>query len=263
LRNHHRYLEDPSDFGSEPAWKLAMMCSVLGQDLRVRYDPELSQEKAQRASDSAFYADPSKVFLTGLLGKDRVGTCASLPVLHVALGRRLGYPLHLVIAKGHLFVRWDDGKGTRVNMEPSNAGGYTSHPDDYYRKWPVPINPGEESHQGYLSNLTPPQVLSVFLSTRAACLQSAGKRQDAARAAWQAYSLAPDLGTNPALVSRMLPAEITWPFRQRPVVPVEPPDPDPLLPVPGIHPVPVNRPPLGTQAHLPPAFDPTRNLNTP
>ena len=29
------------------------------------------------------------------------GTCSSLPVLQVAVGRRLGYPLKLVTTKGH------------------------------------------------------------------------------------------------------------------------------------------------------------------
>jgi hypothetical protein len=57
--------------------------------------------------NDGFFADPSKVFLHGLLGPERVGTCSSLPVLYVAVGRQLGYPLKLVTAKGHLFVRWE------------------------------------------------------------------------------------------------------------------------------------------------------------
>ena len=148
-RNYHRYLADPAEFGSEAGWKLAMMCSVLGQDLRIRYDPELADEATQTAPDSVFFRDPSRVFLTGLLGKDRVGTCSSLPVLYVALGRRLGYPLHLVCAKNHLFLRWDDGNGTKVNLEASCNGGFLSYPDDHYRKWRGVILPEEEKQSGY------------------------------------------------------------------------------------------------------------------
>lgn len=36
-KNHHRYLENPGEFKNEIEWKLAMMCTVLGQDFKVRY----------------------------------------------------------------------------------------------------------------------------------------------------------------------------------------------------------------------------------
>lgn len=140
-RNFHRYRENPGEFGSEAAWRMAMMRTIVGKDLGVKYDETLATA-GQDLPNAAFFADPRKVFLQGILGPQRRGTCASLPVLYVALGRRLGYPLHLVSAKEHLFVRWDDGKGTRVNMEPSNAGGFTSHSDDVYRKWPQAIARG-------------------------------------------------------------------------------------------------------------------------
>jgi hypothetical protein len=102
--------------------------------------------------------------------------------------------MHLVAAKGHLFARWDDGKGTRVNLEAANAGGFTSYPDSHYRTWPNVITPAEEKSGGYLQNLTPEQTLAVFMSTRAACLQSAGKTADAISAAAAAFRLAPNLG---------------------------------------------------------------------
>ena len=257
-RNYHRYVENPSEFGSEPAWKLAMMRTVLGQDLHVGYDPELSQEKAQTAPDSVFYADPSKVFLTGLLGKDRMGTCASIPVLYVALGQRLGYPLHLVSAKAHLFVRWDDGKGNRVNMEAANPGGFSSYPDEHYRTWPLPITPEEERTEGYLTNLDSVQALSVFLATRAVCLQVAGKQQEAARAAWQAYSLAPRLAGASICVARMLPPDVVRPLIRRPVMVSGPPDPVPGVPMPVANPVPVYRPSFNPPG-LPTPFTPNQH----
>jgi hypothetical protein len=193
-KNHHRYLENPKEFKSEVEWKLAMMCTVLGQDFKVRYDPTLTSTEQQNASNQKFFANPASVFLTGCLGESRFGTCASLPVLYVAIGRRVGYPMHLVAAKGHLFARWDDGKGTRVNLEAANAGGFTSHPDSHYRAWPGLITPQMEKSGSYLQNLTPEQTLAVFLSTRAACLQSAGKTADAISAAAAAFRLAPNLG---------------------------------------------------------------------
>ena len=194
FKNHHRYLKNPEEFKSEVEWKLGMMCTVLGQDFKVRYDPTLTSTEQQNASNQKFFANPASVFLTGCLGESRIGTCASLPVLYVAVGRRIGYPMHLVAAKGHLFARWDDGKGTRVNLEAANAGGFTSHPDSHYRAWPGPITPQEEKTGAYLQNLTLEQVLAIFMSTRAACLQSAGKTADAISAAAAAFRLAPNLG---------------------------------------------------------------------
>lgn len=130
----------------------------------------------------------------GCLGDSRIGTCASLPVLYVALGRRMGYPMHLVAAKGHLFARWDDGKGTRVNLEASNAGGYSSYPDSHYRTWPHPLSRLEEERGGYLINLTAQQCLAIFLTSRTACLESKGQRADAIATASAAFRLAPNLG---------------------------------------------------------------------
>jgi hypothetical protein len=172
--NYHRYLENPQEFASETEWKLAMMCTVLGQDFKVRYDPALISASQQRASNRVFFANPNLVFITGCLNDSRTGTCASLPVLYVAIGRRLGYPMHLVTAKTHLFARWDNGRDTVVNLEAANSGGFTNPPDSYYRTWPLPISPEEEKAGCYLKNLSAAQALAVFLTIRAASLQATG-----------------------------------------------------------------------------------------
>ncbi|MFN4944259.1 MAG: transglutaminase family protein [Akkermansiaceae bacterium] len=193
-KNYQRYLKNPDGFKSEVEWRMAMICTVLGQDFKVRYDPSLTSTSQQFSSNNAFFANPEKVFLTGCLSEQRSGTCASLPVLYVAIGRRMGYPMHLVAAKGHLFARWDDGKGTRVNLEAANSGGFTSHPDSYYRSWPQQISPQEEERGYYLKNLSSHQALAVFLTTRAACLKANGKNGEAIVAANAAFRLAPNLG---------------------------------------------------------------------
>ena len=199
-RNHHRYQENPKEFASEAEWKLAMMCTVLGQDFKVRYDPALNTTTQINSSNQQFFAKSAPVFISGCLGPERTGTCASLPVLYVALGRRLGYPMHLVAAKSHLFARWDDGQGTRVNLEAANAGGFTSHPDSHYRAWPFPITSDEEKAGGYLLNLDATRMLAIFLCTRALCLEAAQQPAEAARAAAAAYRIAPTLaGTGESL----------------------------------------------------------------
>ena len=191
--NYHRFVANPKEFGSEVEWRMAMMTTVLGQDFRVRYDPAYSSPEKMTASNREFFGDPARVFLSGALGPVRTGTCASLPVLYVAIGRRLGYPMFLVPAKNHLFARWDDGKSIRVNLEAANNGGFTSHPDAHYRAWPFPISPAEEKARGYLGNLDSSGMLAVFLGNRAQCLMAAGKNRDAAIAAAGAYRLAPEL----------------------------------------------------------------------
>lgn len=193
-RNLHRYRANPKEYKSEAEWRLAMMCTILGQDYKLRYDPRLTSSVIQNASNQEFFANPNSVFLTGCLSDSRIGTCASLPVLYVAIGRRIGYPMHLVAAKEHLFARWDDGKGTRVNLEAASAGGFVSHPDSYYRTWPKHLSPEEEKAGGYLRNLTIEESLAVFLTTRAACLQSGGAAMPAINSAAAAYRLAPNLG---------------------------------------------------------------------
>jgi hypothetical protein len=191
--NYHRFIANPKEFGSEVEWRMAMMTTVLGQDFRVRYDPAFASPEKMTASNRVFFGDPVRVFLSGALGPARTGTCASLPVLYVAIGRRLGYPMFLVPAQNHLFARWDDGKGIRVNLEAANTGGFTTHPDSHYRAWPFPISPAEEKSRGYLVNLDSSGMLAVFLGNRAQCLMAAGRNREAAIAAAGAYRLAPDL----------------------------------------------------------------------
>jgi hypothetical protein len=193
-RNYHHYLDDPKQFKNEADWKLGMMVTIIAQDFKLRYDPTLTSLKQQNSDNITFFAKPESVFLTGCLGESRYGTCASLPVLYVAIGRRLGYPMRLVMAKSHLFARWDDGQGTRINLEAANSGGYASHTDDYYRSWPFPLSPEEEKLGSYLTNLTSQQSLAIFLSIRATCFQVTRDNTSAIAAAAAAYRLAPDLG---------------------------------------------------------------------
>lgn len=150
-------------------------------------------------------------------------------MLYVALGRRLGYPMHLVSAKAHLFCRWDDGKGVRVNMEAANSAGFVSHSDDHYRKWPATISP-EEEKRGLLRNMSARESLAVFLSTRAICLT--GKRgADSILAAAQAFKLAPPF---PGIVQSMESAVYEVLPPPEPVyIPVHQED-DPMTPRPGM-----------------------------
>jgi hypothetical protein len=111
--------------------------------------------------------------------------------LYVAVGRRLGYPLKLVTAKGHLFARWESADGKeRLNIEATNQG-LNCFPDEYYHTWPVPMTPEEIASGQYLKSLSPPEELAIFLSARGHCLEAAGRLPEAQVAHAHAHLLVP------------------------------------------------------------------------
>src|SRR5262249_36928410 len=154
---------------SEGFFRMLMMSVVLAEDFKVHYTEERKADPGKARLNDSFFANPEDVFLCGLLGAERKGTCSSLPVLYVAVGRELGYPLKLVATKGHLFVRWE-GAGERFNIEATSRG-LNRFDDEYYRHWPFEIAPAEEAAEGYLKSLTPSGEMAVFLSVRGMCLR--------------------------------------------------------------------------------------------
>lgn len=147
-------------------------------------------EEESSVSDG-FFADSRDLFLHGLLGERRTGTCSSLPVLYVALARRLGYPVSLVTTKGHLFARWE-GRGERFNVE-CTGHGMNRHDDAHYRQWPFVLSDQEIQENAYLRSLTPAGEAAVFLSLRAECLREAGRWEEARQCYAGAARLAPEV----------------------------------------------------------------------
>jgi regulator of sirC expression with transglutaminase-like and TPR domain len=183
-RHLHKFRQNPSEFeNSEAYFRILTLVTVLQQDFNVRYNPERIQ--------SPDFSDSSDLFLHGLLTGKRQGTCVSMPVLYVAVGRRLGYPLKLVSSKAHLFARWESADGKdRFNIEATNQG-LNCFPDDYYHKWPVPLTADEIARGEYLKSLSPAEELAVFLSTRGHCLETAGKLAEAQVSYAHAHALVP------------------------------------------------------------------------
>jgi hypothetical protein len=190
-RHLYRFARNPAEFENSPGFfRMLLLTVVLSEDFGVHYDPTRTAGPALSYQKDGFFSDPQSVFLDGLLGPKRLGTCSSLPVLYVAIGRHLGYPLKLVTTKAHLFVRWDGG-GERFNVE-ATARGLCRFEDDYYRHWPFEIGSKEESENHYLKSLTPPEELAVFLSIRGMCMLERGRSSEAADAFGAAARLAPD-----------------------------------------------------------------------
>ena len=158
--NHWRRSFVPEeDCPTENHFRMMAMITVVQRDLGVRYNPaQMTGPDDARDSRDNFLHGP----LTG-----HGGTCCSLPIIYLAIGHRLDYPLHLVATGRHLFVRWDGG-GERFNVECACVG-YKSSPDEYYARWPVQLIEEDLASGYYLRNLTPRQVLAEFLAMRAHC----------------------------------------------------------------------------------------------
>jgi hypothetical protein len=189
-RHRYRFRENAAEFeDSEAFYHMLMLAVVLGEDFGVHYRREGRIGPAQASANDGFFSNAADVFLPGLLGPKRQGTCSSLPVLHVAVGRRLGYPLKLVTTKGHLFVRWEDAR-ERFNVEAAGEG-VNRFDDAYYRHWPFKVSEEEVQAEGYLKSLSPAEEFAVFLSIRGMCLRANGRRAEAAESFAAAARLAP------------------------------------------------------------------------
>lgn len=178
LPQFHR---NPARYDSSLAkFKAVNLGLTLKQDLGYDYNKELVTSGVMADIRSTrFFRDSSDLFLHGFTEK-RKGSCASLPVLMVAVGRRCGYPLYLAASKGHLFCRWEDG-AERFNIETA-IEGVDSKPDSHYRRWPHPFTDEELTTEKYLKSLSPPEELGVFAQIRAACLEENRRLKESAEA---------------------------------------------------------------------------------
>lgn len=106
-RNFHHFLERPKKFNSSiPYYQLGMMGTVLAEDLRIRYNPERERQLLEKPvnqqtieDENVFFSSSADVFIHGLLTGKHYGTCASMPFLYAAVGRRLGYPVTIAARK--------------------------------------------------------------------------------------------------------------------------------------------------------------------
>ena len=190
-RHYYRFQNNRAEFNhSEGYFRMLLMAVTLQEDLEIRYNSERITPVGVFESNDAFFADSRDVFLHGLVAEDRrMGTCASLPALYVAIGRRLGYPLKLVPTQNHLFVRWEDSR-ERFNVDATGRG-MNMHDDEHYRKWPMPMPREAEQEFGYLKSMNTSDELTAFLSLRGACLMAAGRTEEAIAAQEAALRFSP------------------------------------------------------------------------
>lgn len=197
-RNFHRFTENPGEYNnSEAYFRALMLVVVLQEDFKVRYNTA--------RINAPDFTDSRDLFIHGMTTLGGAGgTCVSMPILYAAVGRRLGYPIRIALAKGHVFARWDApptpeacaAHGTeprfagRFNLEGTNRG-FTAHEDSHYAKWPNKLTPQELAGGWYLHSLTGLEEMSQFLLQRGHCLHDTGNGLEARTGYAAAATLAP------------------------------------------------------------------------
>lgn len=140
-------------------FRVGMLQGFLGHEIGLRYIEE------QKNVTEVWYTDPGDLFLNGLIDTKR-GTCGNMAALHVAMARRMGWPVSLACAKSHFLSRFDDGEVVHnIEATSTHPGSFASDPDEYYiQKNSLPkkaITCGSD-----LRKLTAREMIGAFLSLR-------------------------------------------------------------------------------------------------
>lgn len=157
-------------------YRAVNLALTVKEDLHCRYQKSLITSGAMDDVHSPrFFRNPDDVFISGLL-LNRRGTCSSFPVLLVALGRRLGYPLYLKTTLGHMFCCWDDGT-ERFNLD-TNGDAVDTPPDEYYLNEPRFGLKGHSletlQRKRKMVNLTNQEALGIFIETAGYSIEARG-----------------------------------------------------------------------------------------
>jgi hypothetical protein len=180
-----QFWQTPGDWKEDVRFfRLGMLCWYLGEVLGIRY------KESQVDSVAVRYTDPGDLFLNGLIDTRR-GTCGNLPVLYMALARRLAWDVSLMIAGSHVLCRYADGP-VCYNIECTNfAGGFRSPPDEHLQE--TDGIPSEAITAGSdLCSLTPRQTLGWYIGLRARHHADCGRLSEAEADYGLAVSLFPE-----------------------------------------------------------------------
>jgi hypothetical protein len=114
---------DPDD----PKTRCQRFCSAI-VGLHFAYADEFREENITPKQLFALVANPNNIFLAGLMRTKR-GSCASMPMIYLVIGQRLGMPVHLVTIGKHFFIRWDEPR-FRMNIETTIVQKVAWTPDE-------------------------------------------------------------------------------------------------------------------------------------
>lgn len=141
-------------------FRMGMLSSFLEHEIKIAYNEKQKYIKAIR------YKNLGDLFLYGLIDT-KMGTCATMPTLHVAIGRRLGWPVSLACIGHHFVCRFDNGeKVYNLETTATDRGGYSLGTDKECIQWySIPeqaIKSGSD-----LRSFSAREMLGTFIAFRA------------------------------------------------------------------------------------------------
>ena len=193
-RHEYRFRDHPEDYkNSLGRFQMNMMGTVLAQDLGIHYDPDfLAAQTSGNPITNGWEVDSQLSFIHGLLMSKHVGTCASMPVLYVAIGRRLGYPVSLCSSKNHGYVQYDEPHGEHFNVEATTTIGFLTPTDDDYKTDMFTCTEEEIRQYGWLRPLNNAGILYQCLMHRAISLANMKQYAEAKKVWVQVARYGPD-----------------------------------------------------------------------
>jgi len=167
-------------------FRLGQVAGYLDQEVGIAYIAE------QKRAEQVRYTDPGDLFLHGLIDTNQ-GTCGNMPTLHVAIGRRLGWPVSLAAVASHAVCRYDDGQvAYNIEATRTDAGGTFSAGTDeeYLEEFNLPrraVTSGSDLH-----GMTARQMFGYFIAMRARHFADTGRMDLADRDYALARALLPN-----------------------------------------------------------------------
>jgi hypothetical protein len=195
-RHAYRYNEHPEEYKhSLGRYRMNMLGAILVQDLGIHYNPDRRFELAQgKLPTMAWNADSKDIFIHGLLSGKHEGTCSSMPVLYVAIGRRLGYPVNLATCKMHVYVRYEEPNGGHFNVEATMETGFLTPTEEDYTRDIFQCTPEEVRGFGWLRPISNAEAFGDLLLHRGSCLALVRRYREAGQtfaAAWRYFADTP------------------------------------------------------------------------
>ncbi|MCL2648669.1 MAG: transglutaminase-like domain-containing protein [Phycisphaerales bacterium] len=141
-------------------YRMGMLQVFLGQVIGIRYIEE------KRHVHCVQYTNAGDLFLNGVIDTKR-GTCGNLATIHVAMARRMGWPVSLACIRHHFLSRFDDGEVVyNIECTDNEREGFAEGSDaDYMKRVHLPKKAVECGSD--LRKLTAREMIAVFINHRA------------------------------------------------------------------------------------------------
>jgi len=158
--NEFQFRRSPQTYHNDIRFfRAGQLQHFLCHEIGVEYKPE-------RKAVEVYYTNPSDLFLNGLIDT-KIGTCGNMAALHVAICRRLGWPVSLTCVKNHHVSRFEEGP-VAVNIEctakiPNGFSGGSD--EDYLKRENLPSL--AKTCGSDLRKLSMREMLGLFISLRA------------------------------------------------------------------------------------------------